>query len=205
MIRRGVEDFGHIVGVEALIGAQELRLQIGGDGQIEHHVDRMLVLLHADLAERLAHVLLEFFVVLDPLHDQILRIAAYTRLQRADSRVGFIGLADDRPAHLRVLHLGQLFLDRAGGQHAPGGARVIQVPVLEGEGEAAADRRPLTENRQALGTAAIKPAQQPAMDFRDSCASARWPGTESAASRHPASLFDEGEVGTVVGRVRSPA
>ena len=47
--------------------------------EIEHHLDRMLALFHADLAERLADVLLEFgSMILDPLHDEMLADAPPT-------------------------------------------------------------------------------------------------------------------------------
>ncbi len=41
------------------IGAEELDVQVAGDGKVEHDVDEMLVFFLGDLAERLADVLLQ--------------------------------------------------------------------------------------------------------------------------------------------------
>ena len=126
----------------------------------------MLALFHADLAERLADVLLEFLVILDPLHDQMLGIAADAGLDRLEvARRRRRSRVNDRRAQLGILHLGQLLFVGAGGQRAPCGQRVVEVPVLEREGEAAADRRRLAEDRQALGAIAFDPAQAAAMDL----------------------------------------
>ena len=85
-VLRVVEDFGHEFGVEALVGTEEFRLQMGRDRQVEHDVDRMFVLLHTDLHQRFTDVLLELLVVLDPLHDQVARITADASLKRPCSR-----------------------------------------------------------------------------------------------------------------------
>ena len=62
----------------------------------------MLVLFGADLAERLADILLELRDVLDPLHDQMLGCAADTGLNRTQTAIGFVGLANYRCAEFGI-------------------------------------------------------------------------------------------------------
>ncbi len=128
-------------------------------------VDRMLALFHADLAERLADVFLERLDILDPLHDQMLRMAADAGLDRLEVGVRIVVGVDDRRAQLGILHLRELLFLGAGGQHPPFGQRVVEIPVLERERETAAHGRALAENRAALGAVALDPAQAAAMDF----------------------------------------
>src|SRR5215469_8021707 len=117
----------------------------------------MPVLFHSNLAERFANILLEFFVIFDPLHDQIFRITAYPGLKCPHSRVSFIRLPDNCLAHLRIFHLRQLLLDRTRGQCSPSRAHVVEVPVLQGKGESAAYRCSLAENWKTLAAAAFDP------------------------------------------------
>ena len=56
----------------------------------------MLAFFRADLPERLADVLLEFFVILDPLQDEMLADAPPTPACSAlKAAVGLFGLAED--------------------------------------------------------------------------------------------------------------
>ena len=121
----------HELGVEAFVGAEEFDLEIAGDREIEHHVDRMAIFLGADLAERFADELVQFRAVVDPLHDERVHRAADARLDRAQFAIRRVGLALDRFAERRVFHAGELLLAGAGRDRAPRGARVEEIPVLE--------------------------------------------------------------------------
>src|SRR5581483_8921592 len=124
----------------------------------------MLALFLADLAERLADVLLELGLVLDPLHDQLARPAADTTgvlFDRVDGAFTQRGLA-----HHRVLNLAQpLFL--GAGQHvAPRTRNVVEVPVLEREGKAGTHGATLSEDRESLGAQTFDKGELLAMNLR---------------------------------------
>src|SRR6267378_1438190 len=119
----------------------------------------MLALFRTDLSKRFANVLFEFLVIVHPLHDEMLRRAADTSLNRLETAIGFFGFADYGPSQFGVTHFGHLLFGSAGGKCAPGRTRVVQVPVLETEGEAAAHGCALTVDRQALIAASSDPAE----------------------------------------------
>ncbi len=126
----------------------------------------MPIVLGADLAERFPDVLFQFRAVVDPLHDERVHRPADAGLDRAQFAVRRVSLALDRLAERRVIHLGELFLSGARRDRAPGGARVVEIPVLERKREAGADGAGLAENREALGAAALQPSKATPMHFR---------------------------------------
>ena len=162
---RIVDHLGRVVGVEAAVGTQELDVQVAGDRQVEHGVNRVFALLLGDLADRFADVLLQLGLVVGALDDQGRDGAANAGLNDLEFAVGLFGFALDRLAQGRVLHLGQLFLLGAGRQLAPGRAGIVQVPVLQGEGKAGPVGSGLAENRQTLLPATLQPVQAAAVDL----------------------------------------
>src|SRR5262245_37472627 len=96
----------------------------------------------------------------------MLRIAANTCLNRFEVVVAIVVGVDDRRAQGGVLHLGELLFLGAGGQHAPLGKRVVEVPVLKREGEATANCPRLTEDLTALRSIALDEAHAAAVNLR---------------------------------------
>src|SRR5580658_10260147 len=94
------------------------------------------------------------------------RMTADPSLDRAEPLVGFFGLLNHGFAQLGILHLLELLGGGAGCDCAPCGTRIVEIPVLEREGEAAANRARLAEDRQAFRTITLDPAQAAAMNLR---------------------------------------
>src|SRR5262245_33424508 len=126
----------------------------------------MLAFLHPDLSKRLADVLLQLLVIVDPLHDQVFGMTANTGENRLEHWVSFVNRTDRRSSQLRPLHLGHALFSRSGRDLAPFGAGVVQVPVLEREGKAGTDGCGLAENGQTLLTIALNPAKAATMNLR---------------------------------------
>ena len=61
-----VDDLGVEFRVELRLGLQEFSLELGGERQIDHHINRMLAFFLADLPERLADIFFKLRLVLDP-------------------------------------------------------------------------------------------------------------------------------------------
>src|SRR5581483_8493131 len=117
--------------------------------------------LLGDLAQRFADVLFEFGFVVHPLHDQLDEPSADSRsitVERAHRTFALDALSDGG-----IAHLAQLVFLRAGKHLAPRRSHVVEVPMLEGEGEAAADRAGLPENRESFGARLVQPVEALAM------------------------------------------
>ena len=108
---------------------------------------------------------LQVGLAVDALDDEAGGVAADAGLDDPQPLVGFLGLVHERLAQLRVLHLLDLLFLGARGDGPPRRRGVVQVPVLEREGEAGAAGAALGEDRQALLAAALDPAQRPAVDL----------------------------------------
>ena len=152
--------------LKSRLGLQELGLQISREREIEHHVDRMPAFFRADLAERLADVLLQLRLVFDPLHNQLAQTSADAGrilVQLRASRVSL--LIASRIAGSCIL---AIFSSLRAGESVspPGGRHIVEIPVLQREGETAAHRSALAENRQAFGARVMQPVEALAMDLR---------------------------------------
>src|SRR5215813_2644661 len=95
----------------------------------------------------------------------MLWIAANPGLNRLKVVVAIVVGVDHRRAQRRVLHLGQLLFLGAGGQNAPLGERVVEVPILKGEGEATADCPRLTEDLTSFCPVALDETHAAAMNL----------------------------------------
>src|ERR1700693_5870765 len=79
--------------------------------------------------------------------------------------VRLVVFALDCLAQSRILHLRNFFFVAAGRNGAPRGARIVKIPMLEREGEAGAERRGLTEDRQTFLAASLEPRKIALMNF----------------------------------------
>src|ERR1700676_4385068 len=79
--------------------------------------------------------------------------------------IRLVVFALDSLAQRRVFHFVNLFGVGPGGHLAPGGTRIVEVPMLQREGEASAQRGRLPEDRKALFAAALEPREAPLMDL----------------------------------------
>jgi len=163
---RRLHHLAHELGVRTLVGAQELHIQIALQGQIQHDLDGVLVLFFSEIADRAADVLLHIGLAVDALDDQALGVAAHTCLDDLQPAVGFLGLVHERLSQLRIGHLLDLLVLGARGDRTPGGGGVVEIPVLEREGEAGAPGAALCIDRQVLVPALVDPAQRPSMHLR---------------------------------------
>src|ERR1700730_9400635 len=80
--------------------------------------------------------------------------------------IRLVVFALDSRAERRVFHLGNLFGVGAGRHLAPCRARIVEIPMLQREREAGAQRGRLTEDRKALFATAFEPCETPLMDLR---------------------------------------
>src|SRR5208282_1612956 len=112
-----------------------------------------------DLPDGLADILLEFRLVIGPLHDEMADFAADAFLDDFQFLVGLFMLALDARPQLGILHLADFLFGGAGGNGAPRRARIVKVPIFQREGEAGAQRGGLAENRQTLFAAALQPGE----------------------------------------------
>ncbi|MYG91065.1 MAG: hypothetical protein F4188_06415 [Chloroflexi bacterium] len=74
-----------------------------------------------------------------------------------------IDLGDDSLPHFRIRHLGLALITRSCGGVVPGRRGVVQIPVLQREGEGGADRGGLPEDPLAAGVALLQPLHPVAM------------------------------------------
>ena len=160
-----VGHLGHELGVGAPVWAEELHIEIAHDGKVQHDLDGVLVFGLANLSERAPDVLLQVGLTVDALHHQLVGGAAQTGLDDLEAAVGLSRFFQDRGAQHRVDHLEELLLFGAGGDLPPGGAGVVEVPVLQGEGEADPQGGGLTEDGQALVAYPVQPTQGTTMDL----------------------------------------
>src|SRR5438445_8875679 len=79
--------------------------------------------------------------------------------------IRLVVFALDRLAQRRVFHLGNLFGVGPGRHLAPCWARIVEVPMLQREREAGAQRRRLTEDRKAFFATAFEPREAPLMNL----------------------------------------
>src|SRR6267154_6390760 len=79
--------------------------------------------------------------------------------------VRLVVLALDCLAQRRVLHFVNLFGVGPGRHLAPCRARIVEIPMLQREREAGAQRRRLPEDRKALFATALEPCEAPLMNF----------------------------------------
>jgi len=164
-VGRVVDHLGVELCVEAAVGAKELDLEIAGDREIEHRVDLMLAFLSRDLADRFADVFLRLGLVSRPAHDQITNWAADAGLDCLEFAIGLVVFALNSFAQRRIFHLGDFFGVGPGSDRAPRRARVVEVPMLEREREAGAQRGGLPEDRQALLAASLEPCEAALMNL----------------------------------------
>ena len=154
-----LDDFGHMVRIGVTDFGEELGLEVGGEREVEHGVDRVFAHLLADFGEGQADVLFELGHGLEVLDHHLLdRAADRLRLAQLFDRVVHFGL--EPAAHLRVGELSLLFLGGAGGGVVPGRRGVVEVPVLEGVGEGGADREGLAEDALAARVALVEPLER---------------------------------------------
>ena len=95
----------------------------------------MLALLRGDVADTPTDVLLQVLLAVDPLDDQLGRVATDAGLDDPQAPIGLLSLLDQGPAQFGILHLLPLVLFAPGRDRPPGRRGVVKVPVLEGEGE----------------------------------------------------------------------
>jgi hypothetical protein len=161
---RRAHHLGHKLGVRALVGAEELDVEVAGQRQVEHRLDRMLALCLGDLPDAAPDVLLQVLLAVDALDHELGRVAADAGLDRPQPLVGLLGLVDESLAQLGVLHLLDLLLLGPRGHRAPRRRGVVEVPVLEREREPGAHRGALGEDRQPLRPALLDPRQWATVD-----------------------------------------
>src|SRR5215217_3156286 len=107
---RHIHQLGHELGVRTPIRAEELGPQVSGDGQVEHHLAGVPVLLACDVGERAPDVLLELWLASDVLHDEVLDRPADAGTQLAVGVLVAHLVRDHRLAQRRVGHLDQLLV-----------------------------------------------------------------------------------------------
>src|SRR5262249_55457379 len=139
----------------ASIGPEKFDIQIPSNREVEHGVNRMLVLFLSNLAQRFTNILFQFRFAAVALDNEDLDWSAYASLNYLQPPVSIIKLALHRFTKRRVAHLGNLFGLCAGGDLTPGRAGIVQVPMFHGKSETGANRSGLTVDRKTFGADAF--------------------------------------------------
>src|SRR5262249_29739318 len=136
---------------------EELDFQIARDRKIEHHVDLVLSFFLGYLAERLADVFLEFGDFINPLDHHVAEFSTDAGLDYFEFARNLVLLAFDRRAQFGIHHLFLALFLGAGGYRAPGGARIVEVPMLERERKPGPEGCGLPEDRKSFFAASLQP------------------------------------------------
>ena len=123
----------------------------------------MLALFGCQVADGAPDVLLHVGLPVHPLDHKTLGVAADAGLDDLQPPVGLGSLGHERIAELGIGHLGDLLVLGARGDRTPSGRGVVEVPVLQREGEARPPGPALCIDRQFLVPALVDPAKGPAV------------------------------------------
>ena len=157
---RVVDDLGLVLGVELRLRLQELRLQIGGErrDRPSRRPDACLLPVPIWPSD------LPTYFSSSGLFSTHCTISLASRPPMPGrvlvERVAICAIALDRRAHRRILHLGESSLPwcRWSSRATPV-QHIVEIPVLQREGESAAHGPGLAENRQTLGARLMQPAR----------------------------------------------
>src|SRR5437879_1962509 len=151
-----------MLGVAAGYRSTKFGLEITGDREIDHDLDRMLGLLARDLSERAPDVFFQRWLVIYPLHNQRMQRAAVSLVDLLHPML--LGFAQHTIAPCRLFHFRHPFRGRSEHHSIPGRNAVVETPSLQREREPAPHREGLSEHLEPSGAASFDPFHAAPMD-----------------------------------------